>query len=588
MSAEGLLRRQYARIAVLAPLLGMLFAAPVLSLGLHVLDDVPQRGRVQAQIEGRGGDTAWYDHYTFVDPRHAASERADGVRPWWSALDTSVRFFRPLTVATFYFEQGYLQATPRMMHLWSLLLYGLLCAIVVQVYRRFERGHAAVVLAALFYVLDDAHVEPVAWLAHRGSLLSACFGFGALLLHDRGCRDGGTRAARWAVVCFALAVLSAEGGLTALIYLGAHALLLDERGPVRRLLGLLPYAAVAGLWALLYVQLDFGARGSGAYVQPLTDLSTWMSLAPLRLVWLVGGQVSAPWIWLEDVGWGATYAWHDAIALGVGLPVFAYGLWRLRGDRQLAFWLCGGLLSLLPVLSAPSHERLLVFAGVGLWMFMARAAVDLLGARTRWPSAGRALATAVLVVMGVQHLLVAPAALAVGTSRFGALREPGDYLSMLNGTTHGAGSHVIVVNAPSAWHWSLFEYARQHGPTHLAPARVTALGVTGEPVSIRVLDRHTIELECTDGLFRDALSSLWRGPQRPFRPGDTVAVSGFDAHVLSVTDDGYPVAVRFAFERPLDHPAMAPVYWSAEGLRALDPSPAGDPVRVGSLQVPAP
>lgn len=586
MSPEGSLQRLYPRALWLAPMLGMLFAAPVLSLGLHVLDDLPQRGHVQAHIEGRGGDRAWYDHYTFVDPRRAAFERDNGVRPWWSSLDTSVRFFRPLTVATLYFEQGVLHAAPWMMHLLNLLLYGGLCAIVVAVYRRFEPDHTAVALAALLYALDDAHVQPVAWLAHRSSLLSACLGLGAVLLYDRGLREGGTRAARFGLGCFALAVLSAEGGLTTLIYLGAHALFIDRRPLVRRVRGLLPYLAIAALWAIVYARLDFGARGSGAYVQPLGELHTWLSQAPLRLGWLLGGQLSGPWVWLDDLGWDATFAWDSAVIVGLGVPVALHGLWRVAGDRVLAFWLCSGLLSLLPVLSAPSHERLLVFGGVGLWMFMARSSLDLLRRRDRWSSSVRFVVAAVLILMGVQHLVIAPMALAVGTSRFGDVGTPEHYLAMLNETTHGAGSHVVVVNAPTAWHWSLFEYARLQGAAHDAPARVTVLGVTAEPVQIAVLDAHTIELTSEDGLLRDALSSLWRGPQRPLHVDDTIAIKGFDVRITGLTSDGFVRRVRFTFDRPLDHPAMAPVHWTADGLRALPTAPTATPLRIGRLQPP--
>src|SRR5262249_42397225 len=139
------------------------------------------------------------------------------------------------------------------------------------VYREVLGATWAAGLAALMYALDGAHAGPAAYLANRNALSACCFGFLSLLafVHWRKC---GQRRTRWlSVLMLALSLSAGEMGLATVAYLFSYALIVDRDGIRARLLRLLPHGGVLGAWALIYRLGNFGAHGSGLYVDPLRD-----------------------------------------------------------------------------------------------------------------------------------------------------------------------------------------------------------------------------------------------------------------------------------------------------------------------------
>src|SRR5262249_29981021 len=111
-------------------------------------------------------------------------------------------------------------------------------------------------------------------IANRNALIAAAFGFAALLLHDIGAQREAEskRAAPYpyaTALALALALGAGESGVATIVYLGAHALLLDRRPVGARVRSLPPAAAVTMAWAAAYRAGRFGATGAGMSPDPI-------------------------------------------------------------------------------------------------------------------------------------------------------------------------------------------------------------------------------------------------------------------------------------------------------------------------------
>src|SRR5437868_2413192 len=79
-----------------------------------------------------------------------------------------------------------------LMHLENLVWYGALIVACGVFYQRFARPAWVAGLATALYAFDHAHAGPVAWIANRNAIASACFGVLAVIWHDRaGARSQG-------------------------------------------------------------------------------------------------------------------------------------------------------------------------------------------------------------------------------------------------------------------------------------------------------------------------------------------------------------------------------------------------------------
>jgi tetratricopeptide (TPR) repeat protein len=158
--------------------------------------------------------------------------------PWirsWSAenlihIFTKPYFanFLPLHLLSYMFDYSLWGLNPFGYHLQSVLLHALNAALVWMVVRRMFGGRTLPFLAALFFAVNPAHVEAVAWISIRKDLLSTTFALASLDLYLRAraapSRDGGLPAAYvGSVLCFTLALLAKVTAVT----LPAFFLLLD-------------------------------------------------------------------------------------------------------------------------------------------------------------------------------------------------------------------------------------------------------------------------------------------------------------------------------------------------------------------------
>ena len=170
-----------------------------------------------------------------------------------------VTTWRPLTTLVFRGTYAVAGANPVAFHAVSLLLHGLVVALVLCFFLLwFERLAVAVAAAALFAVLP-VHVEALAGAVNQAELLAAALVLSALCAWLRADRVGGTRRALWlaaSLALYALSLLAKEHAVTWPVALGvvlAHRWLVGRRAHRGELRRLPPAWAMAGALAITAV-----------------------------------------------------------------------------------------------------------------------------------------------------------------------------------------------------------------------------------------------------------------------------------------------------------------------------------------------
>jgi hypothetical protein len=264
----ALLGRGWLPAATIA--LALLLASPALVVG-PMGDDYMQMARVDPRLHVPGFAYAPLDLFTFVsgDPAQRAVLMEEGVFGWWMAPDFKLSFWRPLSSLTHLVDQWLWPRSTPLAHAHTLLWFTLLLVVLAFLYRQLHAPWVAH-LALVLYAFDDARGWVLGWNANRNVIVAAVFAFAALLAHDRARRRGWPPGVWLAPVLYVLALLGGEAALAVTGYLLAHALFLDEEGPLtRRLLRLWPYATLSLVWLAVYRALGYGTVGGDMYVNPL-------------------------------------------------------------------------------------------------------------------------------------------------------------------------------------------------------------------------------------------------------------------------------------------------------------------------------
>lgn len=560
-SCRGLLasRRFVWVLVALAILLGL----PTLDIGL-VGDDLAQQAFLRRQHEG-GSTAPWWNMFALVEgpPSKNIGLRTAGRYPWWVDPELRIVFFRPLSVATHHVDHWLWPSAVWMMHLHSVLWHALACALAWAAARRLCASPTTAGLAALIYTVSFSHSIPVAWLAHRNGLVSTVFALAALLAHDLWRRDHNKLAAVIAPAALLAALLSAEAGVVALAFFVAYALTLDRAQPRARALALLPALLVVVVWRVAYVELGFGAVGSGAYVDPLGDPLAFAAMFPQRYIWLLGVSASPPlmvqvpaWLWLS-------------LTVAVSLTVATF---LIREPSPVArFGALAVALGCVPLVTSHPGDRLLVLASFGMALTLAEL-ID------RWlldhASAPRKLAAA---LVGVVHVIVPPLAVLALAGGLDEFREQGEAPvygeSLANDDLQRKG--LVILHAPnyvSAEYLPAMRAARG-----LSVPNFTWLLHEGpEQPEITRVDARTLELHDPRGWPASGFSEYWRSAsQRPFEVGETIKTVDFVAEVLEV-EAGKPTRVRFRFRSQLEHPSFVWAAWDGQDFAPVDASRIGD------------
>ncbi|HEX7668508.1 MAG TPA: hypothetical protein VF395_02940, partial [Polyangiaceae bacterium] len=347
-------------------------------------------------------------------------------------------------------------------------------------------------------------------------------------------------------------LLGGEAAIGVLGYLIAYALCRDLGSPLKRTLTVVPYLVVVGVWRVLWSRGGYGARGSGAYIDPLGDPVGFLRVLPARLVVLFHGQFSKP---PSDLAFLAPPPQQAFLVLFSTVTVVLVGwvLFRVvivEGDRTSRFWAVGMGLSLLPLAATFPNDRLLLFVGLGAMPLLSRLFHGFVarGARGEHEGRGRVL---VIVGLAFLHLVAAPPLLALRAAQmelFGVTHDRG--AQGIPSDPGVAGKTVVVVAAPTVIFANYIQAQRAFEGTP-RPAHLYVLASASSPITVERRGAQAIVLRPEQGFLYTPLEQHYRGGA-PLVRGDRVSLSAMTADVMETGPSGRPSAVRFSFDAPSD------------------------------------
>jgi hypothetical protein len=600
-------KRVYGLCLGIILLLLLWFYSPTLHDGLFADDYV-----ALAIMDGKfAAPRKALDLFNFADGS-AADVRALqrlGSLPWWAPNDFRIAFLRPLSSAAWYFDRWLFGSHYGAYHAHSLAVLFALVLSAGALYRRLYPPGVAL-FAALVFALDDGLQFPVLWLSNRGGLYALWFGLLALLAHLQ-YREQQRPVFAW---CSALAVsvglLFGEWVIPMLAYIAAYELVAAQGTLRSRALALLPTFLPAVLFLAARAYFQYGARGSGAYVDPGADpLRFWLSVThrvPVffaDMIWNVPSEwwdhgtpwrdwILSKWLFSPEI-WVRLPDWHffqlllgAAALLAVGL-LFLFCRKGLTAEQQRStrFLLLGAIGSLVPVVGSFPSSRLTIAAFMGLAPLLALVMRELarrLRALAWTPSlgfAGRFVGYGIMVFAIVHLELYTP----LTANLQGQVNHYATTAAWVEGAELDAPAlpqqRVFMLSASEFTTTFFFSYILAHAGL---PLPRSYYPITACPCANQVTRTAPNELTLR-GLGAYYLASgdenMFQSPQRLWQEGETVQLDGMRVRVEQVSE-GRPNRLRVTFEHALEHPSYVFLFASAVGIVRWTPPQLGEQAMV--------
>jgi len=551
------------------PLASSVFLAAALALPSLGVGFVLEDFAFLAALSGGGSPHDAADLYRFApadeDVRRLLLDQ--GLLPWWTAPDLRIAFWRPLSGLLLRLDHLVWGRVAAGYHLHSLLWYLLTITASGLVLRR-VLGPRTTGWALLLFAVAAPHAVPVAWIANRHALVAAAPALLGLAAHLRWRQAGWRPGLPLSLLGLAGGLAGGEAALGVLGYWCAYGLFGEPAPLPRRLLGLLPAAALAGAYFVAHTVLGYGvADGAGLYFDPRASPGLWLAHAPARLGLLLSGLT---WRWPFDL-WLVAPGTRPVFVLGglAGLFVLAWLGWCLAPrlpdrDRAALRWLLpGAACALVPLVGTLPMARLLLLPDLGLAVAVAVLLEAAWRSRGQQPGRVRVVAGLLAVLHG---LLTLPAwgvqtALLAGMSR----RTTAAALALDSLPGGLAGRIAVIVDAPAKLAvYDPFLVRRALGLP--VPATVHLLAMTPYDLRVTRTGPAVLTLTVVDGALLTSPSELQvRPPHQPLRAGAEVHLATLTVQVLR--DDGrHPVELDFRFDRPLEDPSVLPLGWQGDRL----------------------
>jgi hypothetical protein len=515
------------------------------------------------------------------DPERISELMDYGFLPWWTYDKIKGAFWRPLASITHWLDYTLWPDTLVLMHLQSLIWYGVLVIAVAFLYRRFEAAPLIAGLAALLYAIDDAHGTPVGFLANRNALMATLFGVLAIIAHDKWRRNNWRFGMLAGPVLLVASLLSAEAGISTCAYLAAYMLFIDRNSWHQRIVSMIPYVSVVIVWRFMWTHLGYGMENIGVYIDPLSEPLSFVSVVKDRAPFLLLGQWAFPPSEITMIIHPKYYLLLWRIAL-VFIAISAVVLFPLlRRDRVARFWATGMLLSIIPICATFPHDRLLTFVGIGAMGLVAQLLFAVFG-KTAYrpkPIVWRVPAAVFAVTFIFAHIIIAPLALPVKAA-YPMMPKKIIEKFTINELMYNSAKNqdLIIVNPPIAFVVMtspiLWESDIRLIPRHL---RVLTSSLF-RPVKIYRPDSNTITVQPEYGYYAWVFDALFRDKKHPFSIGDRVEMTGMTVEILELTDDNRPAKAAFIFAVPLEDPSLRWLQYKDGSFVSFTPPAIGQTV----------
>jgi hypothetical protein len=576
-----LFRRLLSRksLPFLLALIAIALASPSLQTGWQQ-DDLVHRYFLLGNPDVTGERASPLDIFRFLDgDTTRARELMDlGVIPWWSLPAVRLSFWRPISALTQWVDYLLWPQNSLLMHVQNLLWFATLVLLAALLYRRHLGATWVAGLAALFFALDDAHGLPAGWLANRNALIAGVFGLLVLLVHDRWRRENWKARTYMGPFFLLLGLLSGESALAACGYLFAYALFIDPGDTRSRVSSLVPYAAVALGWLIIYNMLGYGTYGSGFYVDPISEpfgfIKAVLWKAPLLLTDQWALPPSSIAMFLPAKVLTGLEIWSLVVLTVIAILVVPL----VRRDPIARFFFTGMLLSIPLVCATMPHSRLLTFAGIGAFGLLAQW-IGGLKEGAEWASkkkAWRFTARVALVLFLIVHIIIAPIVFQVNTTSPAYLQKYiQDPATKVEAGPEFAKQDVILLNHPLVFFAGYFLTSRSLAGLP-APRRVRPLASGSDPIHLYRPDENTLVIRPEGGFLKNPLDALYRGSEFPLRKGDEVHLTGMTVSISDLTPDGRPAAAAFRFATTLNDSSLRWLQWKKGEYAPFVPPAVGD------------
>lgn len=553
------------RVQPWVPLLVMLACSPALANGIE-LDDVFHAAHA--------GDPGFLRHaFTFVGDGEMAPHVRTADLPWWTEPGVELDLWRPVAALTHALDYALWPRAPWLMHLQSLLWYGLLVGLLQRTVRALGSDPSRAALAALVFGLSHVHAMNVGWLAARNSLIGATFVTATLLLHHRWRSGGSLAAAGLAPLLLALALLSNEGAVAGVGYLAAYAWVLD-RGR-RRWLSLLPYVAVVIAWRLVYEALGAGTAHMGIYLEPTADPLAYAAATMEHAVLLLAARLGVGMLDLLGVLPGTL-----PVALVGGAAFVAAIAWlareRLRTDPLTRAWALGMVLACFTAGTTLPTDRVMLMLSVGgsfviadLLVWMRREGASRLQRVVGW-------------MLIVSHLVISPLILPLRVRT----------TAWIHGLVEGVAAAiptgadvehetVLILNAPSDL-GMLYSRALTEARGEVFPARATWLYAGPAAVTVTRTGPSTFELAAEGPWLAAPIDRMLRRDCR-FIPGERFPGECVTAEIVAVDTAALPTTVRFELHDDRPGCSFIVLAWKDGGPRPFELPEPGSSQRLAPV-----
>jgi hypothetical protein len=536
-------------------------------------DDVVHR----AMLLDSAPDVHWgpLELYDFVGApaRSATLLRDGGLLPWFAGDDLRLRFFRPLSSAVLAADARVFGERVWASRLHSLLWFLGVVAAAGALHRRFLSPSSAA-LGTLVYAVSVGHLLPVGWIAARHGLMCSACSLVSFWLHLRARQDGWSPGRLLSWLAFVAGLLAGEMGLGALALVAAWEVFASRDAIRRRILALLPFAAMTLAYHACYASWGYGVRGIVDYVS-LAGIAG-VGVAARHFLILIGEMVAATPS--DAVGASSVGAQAVAAAWGVLVAGVAWALFRLSRsqsdarDLSAMRWLpAAAAAAALPGALALIGGRVLTLAlvpasGVVASLLVAGLSTLRRGSLTR-PS--RLFVTVTFIGLAVGHLVAAPLLrLAVGRLLTNLARQQQDLAAR---TPSCSGVMVLAAAADPvvATYLPVTMTLMNRGPE-----RLRVLSMAPADHRIENITRTGFDLVTLGGDRRRTVwERLYGGGSMP--AGTHVTLTALDARVIE-DRDGVPVRVRFDFGEALDAGHLCFYAWADGAVRPFAaPMPGG-------------
>jgi hypothetical protein len=496
--------------------------------------------------------------YTFDDGDPTSLGPIQGrMASWWASTDFKMNFFRPLSCVFHLLDHRLYGLNPVGYHATTLVLWGLLLAMVVRFYRElardFDQSPMIALVAGLFFALDDAHALNICWVAHRHVLLGALFSIGAMLHYHRFRKNGKLRSLAWTLLLFGLGLFSAEGSIALVGWAAAYELCLSKDRPVVRLRAAAPILVLALGYLALYRAMGYGSSGSGFYLDPLSNpLDFLWQRIVMGLPFLLTGAltpVNADFgliMIMSDAWWPLPLAWGMVLLAGLIL------IPRLLRDRLASFMALAALFSLLPGLVAIPHNRMLLLPSVGFAWVLGAYVIGAL-------EAGWFRRLVALLIVAI-HGLAAPVQAVLETIKTGeharferAVAEK----SQMPGESEARNARVVLVSGPEDG----LAIAGQR--LLLGYPLFKSVWVVSQGKGEYRFDRTgeaSFSLKVVSGAILGGIGGLVFREDFSFSEGEQFRQGTMEVTVTKVAGDRLQ-EIHVTIDRPLDHPDVWMMIW---------------------------